>query len=89
MKKDNITINLSSIVDYIRDKDILIDALRLKLDKQKEALEEADKGVEYWKKECDKRSNVLEKIKIYLVTTKRDNFDFSKSKILEMIEETK
>ena len=38
-KENNININFTSIVDYIRDKDFLIEDLRFKLDKYKTTLD--------------------------------------------------
>ena len=44
---------LRDIFNYEKD-------LRIKTEKE---LKEADEAVEYWQKECDKRSKVLDKIK--------------------------
>ena len=38
-KENNININFTSIVDYIRDKDFLIEDLRFKLDKYKTTID--------------------------------------------------
>jgi hypothetical protein len=49
-KVNNITINLTSLVDYIRDKDVLIDGLRFTLDKYKTTI---DKIKEYIKENAN------------------------------------
>ena len=56
----------------------------------KRLLDEMDRADEVIKKqffELNKYKEVLDKIKNYLEEPNRDNFDFSKAKILEMIEE--
>ena len=56
---------LKNIKENIKSETIFvyIDELEKENKKQKEILEETDEAVEYWQKECDKRSKVLDKIK--------------------------
>lgn len=58
-----------------------------RIHKQEEQIEKDKTIIAEQQIELDKYKEVIDKIKEYLEEPNRDNFDFSKAKILEMIEE--
>lgn len=87
------TNEIKEIIEDLKNKDISVDDLthndKVKLidyiTNLQEKIKEADEAVEYWQKQYDNLQRRIDKAIEYLEQPYRDNFDYSKAELLNIL----